>query len=73
MAGKCQEWPGVGTSPPVVEGGWSPWEHTPCISGCLEQGTGVQVSHLISQGTSDMSYLNVIATKGICLLLDEII
>ncbi|KAK4321283.1 hypothetical protein Pmani_007920 [Petrolisthes manimaculis] len=44
VAGQCQQWPGVGPSPPVVEGGWSPWEQTPCISGCLENGTGVQVS-----------------------------
>lgn len=74
VGGNCQEWPGVGPSPPVVEGGWSPWEQTPCISGCLEQGTGVQVSHLIiSQGTSGMSSLNVTAAKGIHLLFDEII
>ncbi|XP_042241470.1 uncharacterized protein LOC121879048 isoform X2 [Homarus americanus] len=43
IAGECAPW-SLAEAPPVVKGGWGPWHHTPCTSGCLIDALGIQVS-----------------------------
>nr|XP_053632051.1 LOW QUALITY PROTEIN: A disintegrin and metalloproteinase with thrombospondin motifs adt-1-like [Cherax quadricarinatus] len=42
--GVCVPW-GADGPQEVVAGSWGPWTHGECTSGCVEGGTGYQVSH----------------------------